>query len=230
MSATTKERSPAPRDDAEVRHEGRERVVGDLRAGAGDDADERGLARRSGTRRCRRRRGASARGRDRAPPPAVPSCAKRGAWFVDVAKFMLPRPPLPPFATTKRVPASPRSAITSPVPASFTTVPGGTRRSELAPVHAVHVGAEPVAAALRLVDADVAVVEQRRELRVDEQHDVAAVAAVAAGRSAARDELLAPPRHGAVAAVAGLHVDADFVDELHPMKKRRGPWRPAAPS
>ena len=70
-------------------------------------------------------------------------------------------------------------------------------------------------AAPRLVLADVAVVEQRRELRIDDQHDVAAVAAVAAGGPAARDELLPPQRHGAVAAVAGLHVDANLVDELH---------------
>src|SRR5207248_2905721 len=42
-----------------------------------------------------------------------------------------------------------------------------------------------------------------------------AVAAVAARRAAARDELLAAERHRAGAAVAGLHENLRFVDELH---------------
>ena len=44
---------------------------------------------------------------------------------------------------------------------------------------------------------------------------VAAVAAVASGGAAFGDVLFAPPRHQAVAAVAGRHVDGRFVDELH---------------
>jgi len=89
---------------------------------------------------------------------------------------------------------------------------------------AVHVPAVPLLPAARLVLADVAVVEQGGELRVHHQHHVAAVAAVAAGRAAARDELLAPPGDGPGATVAGLHVDADLVDELHAdLFKRRTP-------
>ena len=61
--------------------------------------------------------------------PLVPGLAKRGAWLVEVAKFMLPRPPWPPFATTKRGQESPMSARSSPVAASFTMVPGGTLSS-----------------------------------------------------------------------------------------------------
>ena len=44
-------------------------------------------------------------------------------------------------------------------------------------------------------------------------NDVAAVAAVAARRTAARDELLPPEGHAAIAAVAGFHSDFGFVNE-----------------
>src|SRR6185295_16599313 len=45
--------------------------------------------------------------------------------------------------------------------------------------------------------------------------DAAAVAAVAAVRAAARDELLAAEAHAAVAAGASLHTDVRFVDKFH---------------
>ena len=45
--------------------------------------------------------------------------------------------------------------------------------------------------------------------------DVAAVAAVAAVRPAELDELLAPERDGAVAAVAGADKDLGLVEKLH---------------
>ena len=48
-------------DHAEVRLERRERVVGDLRLGRRDHRDQRALARRSGTRRARRRPSAGSR-------------------------------------------------------------------------------------------------------------------------------------------------------------------------
>src|SRR5690606_32450611 len=87
-------------------------------------------------------------------------------------------------------------------------------------------GAAPVAVAPRAVLALVrlellleAVLEERREVLVDDEPDAAAVAAVAARGAAAGHVLLAPERHRAVAAVAGLHVDGDFVDE-HPRSFR----------
>jgi hypothetical protein len=43
--------------------------------------------------------------------------------------------------------------------------------------------------------------------------DVAAAAAIAAGRTAARDELLAAEGHAAIAAVTGFHTNFGFVDE-----------------
>ena len=80
---------------------------------------------------------------------------------------------------------------------------------------AVAVLAHAVAAALGLEVLRVAVVDQGVEAvhRLDD--DVAAAAAVAAVRAAELDELLAPERDAAVAAVAGADVDLGFVEELH---------------
>ena len=61
----------------------------------------------------------------------------------------------------------------------------------------------------------VAEVRQRVQPLPRDQVDVAAVAAVAAVRPAERDELLAAKADHAAAAVAGLHLDRGFVDELH---------------
>ena len=69
--------------DAEVGLEGGERVVGDLGLGRADRGDQRRLARRSGTRRARRRRGASPRAGASAPRrtrPARRSRARGGRW------------------------------------------------------------------------------------------------------------------------------------------------------
>ena len=80
------------------------------------------------------------------------------------------------------------------------------------------VGAEAVAAALGLVlgvetEVDEGVVAEGRG-----HEDVAAVAAVAAGGTAAGNELFAPEGHAAVAAVAGLDANSCFIDEhLHPV-------------
>ena len=58
-----------------------------------------------------------------------------------------------------------------------------------------------------------AVIEEGVEVGVGDEVDRPAVAAVAAVRTAARHELLAPEAHGAAAAVAGRDVDVDFVDK-----------------
>ena len=56
-------------------------------------------------------------------------------------------------------------------------------------------------------------VDEGVEVRAGDEVDRAAVAAVAAVRAAARDELLAAEAHAAAAAVARRDVDVDFVDE-----------------
>ena len=73
-------------------------------------------------------------------------------------------------------------------------------------------------------------VEQRGEPLIGLEDDVAAVAAVAARGTPARDELLAAEGHRAGAPVAGLHQNLRFVDELHGVPAacagppRRGPY------
>ncbi len=58
-----------------------------------------------------------------------------------------------------------------------------------------------------------AIGDERVEMGAGEGIHRSALAAVAAVRSAARNELLAPEAHGAGAAGAGLYEDVDFVDE-----------------
>ncbi len=55
--------------------------------------------------------------------------------------------------------------------------------------------------------------EQRRDLGVGDEHDVAAVAAVAAIRAGERLELLATNGNAAVAAVAGAEVQRHLVNK-----------------
>jgi hypothetical protein len=65
-----------------------------------------------------------------------------------------------------------------------------------------------------LLEAEV---EQRIEIRIRDEIDVPARAAVAAVGAAARHELLAPEAQRAPAAVAGCYVDVDFVYEHEPL-------------
>ena len=58
-----------------------------------------------------------------------------------------------------------------------------------------------------------AVVDEGVDVRAGDDVDRAAVAAVAAARAAARDELLAAEREAAASAVARFDVNVDFVDE-----------------
>ena len=67
-----------------------------------------------------------------ASSPGSPVSAKRGVCRVGVAKRALPRPPLPPFATTSRASGDVRSATSRPSPSS-TCVPSGTRISASSP-------------------------------------------------------------------------------------------------
>src|SRR3974390_3004685 len=82
-------------------------------------------------------------------------------------------------------------------------------------VRAVPVLAHSVAAALGLDMLLIAVIDQGFQAfdRLDD--DVAAFGPIAAVRSAELDELLAPERHAAVPAGAGLDIDFRFVEEFH---------------
>ena len=94
-------------------------------------------------------------------------------------------------------------------------MPTGTLSTIDLAVGAVAVLAHAVGALLRLEVLLVAVVDQRVEAvdRLDD--DVAAAAAIAAVGPAELDELLAPERHAAVAAVAGADIDLGLVEEFH---------------
>src|SRR3954465_8407585 len=79
--------------------------------------------------------------------PGSPSSAKPGALRRGLASAALPRPPLPPAASTTRVPAPTRSATTSP--STETTVPSGTpstRSSPRAPLRLLPAPGRPVPA------------------------------------------------------------------------------------
>ncbi len=62
--------------------------------------------------------------------------------------------------------------------------------------------------------------EQRRDVAVGDEHDVAAPAAVAAVGPALGDVRLAPERHRAGAAVAAADVHLDLVDEVARHRRR----------
>ena len=103
--------------DAEVRLERRERVVGDLGRRRGDRREDRRLARVRqpdqpdvGDQPQLEAEPASA--------PGSPFWACFGAWWVEVLKWVLPRPPRPPRATIALWPTATRSASSSPVSSS----------------------------------------------------------------------------------------------------------------
>src|SRR5262249_17611506 len=73
------------------------------------------------------------------------------------------------------------------------------------------VGTFPVAAAIGFKFAVVAIAQQRIVVRIRFEKDGAAVAAIAAGRSAARNVFFAAKRDAAVAAVAAFHEDLGFI-------------------
>ena len=100
-------------DRAEHRRERRERVVGDLRLGVRDPAQERRLAR---VREAEERRVGEQLepSSSSASSPAWPTSAKRGVCCVGVAKRRLPAPPSPPRATTARAPGCARSTSRPP--------------------------------------------------------------------------------------------------------------------
>ncbi len=80
---------------------------------------------------------------------------------------------------------------------------------------AAHVAAAArlaVFGAERALDAEI---DQRVDAFARAERDAAAVAAVAAIRTTEGHELLAAETHAAAAAVAGLDLDACFIDEFH---------------
>ena len=87
------------------------------------------------------------------------------------------------------------------------------RQLDVLAVLAGLVAALAVPAAISAMLRIEAEVQQRVVVIAGNHEDRAAMAAIAARRSALGNELLAAERHAAVAAIAGLDPDLDFVDE-----------------
>ena len=147
--------------------------------------------------------------------PGRPGFALRGARLVEVVKWALPKPPLPPWATTTRWPSSVRSAMQRA--ALFVEHLGADRDFEhgVGAAAARAILAHAVDAGLGLEVLLVAEVDQRVEAAGAFDDDIAAAPAVAAVRAAEFNEFLAPERDAARAAVAGADVDAGLVEEFH---------------
>ena len=199
-------------NDAEVGLEGGEGVVGDLGAGGGEARDERGFA--------------DVGVADEAGVGEEAELEAVVAGFAGAAEFVLARGLVGGGGEVLVAAAAATAAGDDDL-----VVGAGEVVDELAGVVVVeegadgdvedgglaggagHVGAEAVAAALGLplgveAEVDEGVVGERGA-----HEDVAAVAAVAAGGTAAGDEFFAAEGHAAVAAVAGLDSDLGFVDE-----------------
>ena len=153
--------------------------------------------------------------------PGWPGLARRGARLVEVVKWALPKPPLPPSATTTRSPflrevGEHRAGLLvddlradRDLQHRVGAAPAGAVLA-----HAVHAG-------LGLEMLLVAEVDQRVEAAGAFDHDVAAAAAVAAVGAAEFDEFLAPERDAARPAVARADIDAGLIEEFHARLVRR---------
>ncbi len=199
-------------DDAEVGLEGGEGVVGDLGFGGGEARDQRGFA--------------DVGVADEAGVGEETEFEAVGAFFAGAAEFVLARG-LMGAGGEVLVAASAATAAGD----DDGLVGVGEVVDELAGVVVVEesadgdlegdgfagvsgaVGAEAVAAALGFVLGVEAEVDEGVVAEGGGHEDVAAVAAVAAGGTAAGDELFAAEGHAAVAAVAGLDADSCFVDK-----------------
>ena len=227
MSATTNSKPSSSAHDAEVRLERRERVVGDLGLGRRDAARSACSCPRWGSRRGRRRPCSLSSSRSQRSSPTSPCSAKLGARRRLDRKRALPRPPRPPSAASQRSPAWTRSASTSPSRVVHDRALGHGHHEVVARpapwlLLALAVGAAR-GPAVRVVPER----QQRGDVAVGDQPDVAALAAVAAVGPALGHVGLAPERHAAGAAVTAFDVQAALVDELGHAGQATGP--PAAP-
>ena len=148
--------------------------------------------------------------------PGSPFWACFGAWWVEVAKWVLPRPPRPPRATIAVWPT--RDEVGDQLAGRVVEDgrPGRDVEDEVVAGLAVPPRALAAAAGVGLEVVLVLEVAERRLAGVDAQVDRAAAAAVTAVGAAARDVGLAPERRGPVAAVAGT-------DEIFTRSRNIGP-------
>ena len=150
-------------DDAEVGHQGGERVVRDLRPGGATARRPGWTCRRSGSRPARRRRRSSARGRRRRRPRARPAARSRGPCGAPRRARRCRARRGRPGRRRRSRPAPTRSASTSPsVPLDDGAV--RHRQDQVVAVGAAAVTALAGLAAGGLAVRGVVVVEQRRDV------------------------------------------------------------------
>ena len=222
------------RDDAEVRDERRERVVGDLRLGRRDRGDQRGLA---GVRKADDRHVGQELELDRETPLLArkarlgePRGLSRRCGEVLVA-------PAAVSAADQEHALARGDEVGELLAAVGVRHDRAERQVDLDVLArlAVAVRAHAVLAALGAEAVLVPQVVESVVGGVGDRPDGSAVAAVAAGGAAARDELLAAKSDAAVAAVARLDVDLGGVDEHRWEDAEAGlvtaaSGRPAAPA
>jgi len=92
---------------------------------------------------------------------------------------------------------------------------GGHAQHDIIGAFAAALGTAAVLAVPRAVNAREAVFDEGIDVSVGHRIDAAAAAAVPAIGPSARHVLFAPEAHDAVAAIAGVDLDARFVDEFH---------------
>jgi hypothetical protein len=152
--------------------------------------------------------------------PGSPGWTLRGARLVDVAKCALPRPPRPPRATrhaltilreiAEQVQRRNRDRRSSRTRACRSAL----RARDPAPPRPGAVGSPgPWRPRWALKFGMKAEVDEGVDVRAGDDPHRSAGSAVAAARTAARDELLAAERQAPASAVACCNVNVDFVDE-----------------
>ena len=145
--------------------------------------------------------------------PGSPFWACLGAWWVEVLKCVLPRPPRPPRATIALWPTATRSASSSPGLVGVDRGPGRDVEGQVVAGLAVPPGARAATTGRRPEVVPVVEVAKGRLAGVDPKVDRAATTAVAAVGSAARDVRLLPEGRGPVATITGADPDLHAVEE-----------------
>ena len=198
----------------QIRMQGRERVVGDLRPRVRNRGDERRLA-----------------GVGHAEQPDV------GQHFEFEQQLLLLAGPARSLLPRRSVRAGLEVQVAEPAVAALDDQhllvghqqfgdhlirlevgedgPDGHAQRDVFGGGAVLIGTAPVFATPCLVAARESEVDQRVEVAVAHREHAAAAPAVATVRAAERQELLAPKTHAAVAALAGHDFDRGFVDKFH---------------
>ena len=127
----------------------------------------------------------------------------------------MPKPPLPPRAQHDAV-----AGLGEIGDERFAVLfedlgPGRQLQNHVGALGAAAILSHAVAAPLRLEMLLIAIVEERIQIGDAFDDDIAALAAIAAVRSAELDEFLTAKADGAVAAIAGADIDLGLIEELH---------------